>query len=235
MMAVIKRETGIVVLGIMFMAAQAIAGDAPILKTEQERESYVIGVGVARNLQRQNIEVDMDSLVRGLKDAQGGGKLLLTDIQIRTIMTKIQAVSRQKQEQAREAAAVENKKSGEAFLAQNRKKEGITTLPSGLQYKILKAGDGKKPTAADKVECRYRGTLLNGQEFDNSERSGQATVTFEVKGLVAGVREALLLMPVGSRWQLFIPSELAYGERGTGADIGPNATLIFEMELVAIK
>lgn len=234
-MAVIKRETGIVVLGIMFMAAQAIAGDAPILKTEQERESYVIGVGVARNLQRQNIEVDMDSLVRGLKDAQGGGKLLLTDIQIRTIMTKIQAVSRQKQEQAREAAAVENKKSGEAFLAQNRKKEGITTLPSGLQYKILKAGDGKKPTAADKVECRYRGTLLNGQEFDNSERSGQATVTFEVKGLVAGVREALLLMPVGSRWQLFIPSELAYGERGTGADIGPNATLIFEMELVAIK
>jgi FKBP-type peptidyl-prolyl cis-trans isomerase FklB len=131
-------------------------------------------------------------------------------------------------------AAEDNRKAGESFLAENKKKEGVVTLPSGLQYKVLKAGDGKKPTDADTVECHYRGTLINGTEFDSSYLTGQPA-TFKIAGVIPGWREALKLMPVGSKWQLFVPSQLAYGARGKGGSIGPNAALIFEVELLAIK
>ena len=127
-----------------------------------------------------------------------------------------------------------NKKEGEAFLAANKGKDGVVTLPSGLQYKILTAGTGPKPTASDSVVCNYRGTLINGTEFDSSYKRGQPA-TFPVTGVIKGWTEALQLMPVGSKWQLFIPSDLAYGERGAGADIGPNSTLIFEVELLSIE
>jgi FKBP-type peptidyl-prolyl cis-trans isomerase FklB len=129
---------------------------------------------------------------------------------------------------------VESKKEGDAFLAENKQKEGVVTLPSGLQYKIIKAGEGKKPKQEDTVVCHYRGTLINGTEFDGTHGPGEPA-TFKVTGVVPGWREALKLMPVGSKWQLFIPPVLAYGERGAGATIGPNATLIYEVELLAIK
>jgi FKBP-type peptidyl-prolyl cis-trans isomerase len=134
--------------------------------------------------------------------------------------------------QAKQAAGKDNKKAGEDFLAENKKKEGVVTLPSGLQYQILKAGEGRKPTTADTVEVSYRGTLVNGKEFDSS---GSDTRTFMLAGIIPGWREALQLMPVGSKWRLVVPSELAYGERGMGQAIMPNSTLIFEVELVAIK
>jgi FKBP-type peptidyl-prolyl cis-trans isomerase len=127
-----------------------------------------------------------------------------------------------------------NKKEGEAFLAANKSKPGVVTLPSGLQYKILTAGTGPKPTATDSVNCNYRGTLIDGKEFDSSYKRGKP-VTFPVTGVIKGWTEALQLMPVGSKWQLFIPSDLAYGDRGAGADIGPGATLVFEVELISIE
>ncbi len=142
-------------------------------------------------------------------------------------------VRKQQQEKMQEAGAA-NKTEGEAFLAANKSKDGVVTLPSGLQYKILTAGTGPKPTASDSVVCNYRGTLINGTEFDSSYKRGQPA-TFGVGQVIKGWTEALQLMPVGSKWQLFIPSSLAYGERGAGAEIGPNATLIFEVELLSIQ
>jgi len=169
-----------------------------------------------------------------LRDALSGAKLLMTEEDLRATLSAFQTEWKQKRAQALRLPAEENRKAGEAFLAENRSKEGVVTLPSGLQYKVLKAGDGKKPTEADTVECRYRGTLLNGNEFDSTDRAGKPA-TFKLSGVIPGWKEALQLMPVGSKWQLFIPSQLAYGEQGSGRYIGPNATLVFEVELLAIK
>jgi FKBP-type peptidyl-prolyl cis-trans isomerase FklB len=159
---------------------------------------------------------------------------LLTEEEARAAIMHLQAQLRQKQIEAMKLAGEKNQKAGEAFLAENKKKEGVVTLPSGLQYKILKAGEGKKPTAEDTVVCNYRGTLIDGTEFDSSYKRGEPA-TFPVRGVIKGWTEALQLMPVGSKWQLFIPPTLAYGERGAGAQIGPDATLIFEVELISIK
>jgi FKBP-type peptidyl-prolyl cis-trans isomerase FklB len=189
---------------------------------------------VARNFKRLGVDIDMDVLVKGLKDGTANQKLLMTEDDLRSTMTAYLEDLRQKQMAAMKALAEENKKKGDAFLAENKKKEGVVTLPSGLQYKIIKAGAGKKPAETDTVECKYRGTLIDGTEFDSSYRTGR-TAIFKVSGVIAGWREALKLMPVGSTWQLFIPPELAYGPMGTGRDIGPNATIIFEVELTAIK
>ena len=224
----------IVILGVLLLAGQLFAEEAPLLKTPKDKANYAIGVNMIGNIKQQGVEIDLDLVIKGMKDAQSGGKLLLTDEEIRTGIDQYQTSVRQKHSQMKAKAAEENKKAGEAFLAENMKKEGVVTLPSGLQYKILKAGDGKKPTDADTVECNYRGTLVNGTEFDSSKRSGKPA-TFKVGGVIPGWTEALKLMPVGSKWQLFVPSQLAYGERGKGGQIGPNATLIFEVELLAIK
>ncbi len=222
-------------LAMGLLVAQADAVEAPSLKTQKDMDSYSIGVGVAKNIQAQQIDVDLDILIKGLKDGLSGEKLLMTEEELRLTMKRMQAQTKMKLEQEQRIAALRNKKEGDAFLTENKKKEGVVSLPSGLQYKIIKAGNGKKPSEADTVECRYRGTLLNGTEFDNSDRSGQPSVTLPVKGLLPGVREALKLMPAGSKWQLFVPPALAYGERGSGQDIGPSATLIFEVELIAVK
>ena len=147
---------------------------------------------------------------------------------------EVQKQMQAKQQEKLKEAGDANKKEGEAFLAANKGKEGVVILPSGLQYKILKEGAGPKPTASDSVVCNYRGTLINGAEFDSSYKRGQPA-TFPVSGVIKGWTEALQLMAVGSKWQLFIPSELAYGERGAGADIGPSSTLIFEVELLSIE
>ena len=221
------------VLWVFLLAVQASAEEAQILKTQKEKMSYGIGVDLARNFKRQRIEVDLDLLVKGLRDGLSGEKLLMTEEDLRKIMSAFQAELRMKQRQARRMATKDNKQEGLAFLAENKTKEGVVTLPSGLQYQILKAGDGRKPTDADTVECHYRGTLINGTEFDGSSPGQPAT--FEVSKVIPGWREALKLMPIGSKWQLFILPQLAYGEWGMGGQIGPDATLIFELELLAIK
>jgi FKBP-type peptidyl-prolyl cis-trans isomerase len=172
-------------------------------------------------------------VVKGMKDALAGGKLLMSDEELRKTMGEFQKEMQQKQATAKAAAGENNKKEGEAFLAQNKKKEGVVTLKSGLQYKILKAGKGKKPSETDTVEVNYKGTLINGKVFDSSKPEQPAS--FKVNQVIPGWQEALKLMPAGSKWQLVIPPELAYKEQGAGPDIGPNATLIFEVELVAVK
>jgi len=216
------------------LTAQAGAQDPAPLKTPKEKLSYGIGADLGRNLQRLGVEIDTELLSKGLADALAGGKLRMSDDEIGATLNALQAQIQRKSAQAAGAAGEENKKAGEAFLAQNKSKEGVITLPSGLQYKILKAGNGKKPAATDSVECNYRGTLINGTEFDSSYKRGQPA-TFGVTQVIPAWQEALQLMPVGSKWQLFVPPALAYGERGAGREIEPNSTLIFEVELLGIK
>ncbi len=203
------------------------------LTTEKDKQSYAIGLNVGKSLHRDDIDVDPKIVLQGLQDAMAGGPVLLTDDQIKTVMTDLQTQVRQQQEAKRQALAETNKKDGAAFMAANATKPGVVTLPSGLQYKILTPGTGPKPTATDSVVCNYRGTLLDNTEFDSSYKRGQPA-TFPVTGVIKGWTEALQLMPVGSKWQLFIPPDLAYGERAQGP-IGPNATLVFEVELMSIE
>lgn len=208
--------------------------NAPELKTLQDRINYAIGVNLISNIRHQGIDIDLNLVMKGMQDAFLGRKIPMTDEELRTCISLYQTDVRQKQAKARAVASETNKKDGQAFLAENRKKEGVVTLPSGVQYRIIKAGEGKKPSDEDSVECHYRGTLISGTEFDSSYPKGHPA-TFKVNGVIPGWREALKLMPVGAKWQVFVPSQLAYGERGTGAFIGPNATLIFEVDLIAIK
>jgi len=222
-------------VGVALLAPQLSSQEPPTLTTQKQKVSYGIGVDVARNFKRLGIDLDLDVLVKALRDEYSGGKLLLTEEELRATMTAYRAELRQQQVAAMQQAAADNKKAGDAFLAENRTKEGVVTLPSGLQYKVLKEGSGPKPTDTDTVEVQYRGTLLDGTEFDSSYRRGQPGA-FKVKGgVIPGWSEALLLMPVGSKWQVVVPPQLAYGERGAGREIGPNATLVFEVELLAIK
>jgi len=196
---------------------------------------------MGKSMERDGVDVDPNVFLRGLKDALSNAKPLLTDDETQAVMLALQTEvqkTRQEQQKAQEEkmqqAAEKNKTEGEAFLAANKTKEGVVTLPSGLQYKILKQGTGAKPTASDSVVCNYRGTLIDGTEFDSSYKRGQPA-TFPVAQVIPAWTEALQLMPVGSKWQLFIPSELGYGARGAGAGIGPNATLVFDVELLSIK
>ena len=204
------------------------------LKTQKDKVSYGIGMNIGKNLQRDAVDVDTDLLSRGLKDALSGGKTLMNEEEYRATMTALQKEMMEKQAEAARKLAEKNKTEGEAFLAANGKKEGVVTLPSGLQYKVIQSGTGKTPKATDTVETNYRGTLVDGTEFDSSYKRGQ-TATFPVNGVIAGWTEALQKMKEGDKWQLFVPSNLAYGERGAGREIGPNATLIFEVELIAVK
>jgi FKBP-type peptidyl-prolyl cis-trans isomerase FklB len=213
----------------------ATATKTPLaLKSEKDKVSYAIGVNIGKSMRKDTVDVDPAIFSRGMKDALAGGKLLLTDDEIKATLTKLQTELRARQEVAMQKAGDINKKAGDDFLAQNKTKEGVVALPDGLQYKILKQGNGPKPAATDSVVCNYRGTLLDGTEFDSSYKRGQPA-TFPVNGVIKGWTEAVQLMPVGSKWQLFIPADLAYGNRGAGADIGPNATLIFEVELLSIQ
>ena len=204
------------------------------LKTDKDKASYAIGMNIGTTMRRQSVDVDPEILARGLKDAMAGGKTLMTEDEAKVTMTALQAQVRKTQEEKAQIAAEANKKEGDEFLAENKVKEGVVTLPSGLQYKVLTAGTGPKPTAADTVICNYRGTLLNGTEFDSSYKHGEP-ITIPVGRVIKGWSEALQLMPVGSKWQLFIPPDLAYGPRGAGNDIGPNSTIVFEVELISIK
>jgi FKBP-type peptidyl-prolyl cis-trans isomerase len=226
--------TCVLILGAWFSVSQAQSQETQNLKTQKDKASYAIGVDVARTFKRLGVDFDLEIMIRALRDVYSEKKLSMTEEELHTTMSAHIANLREKQATAIKKAAEENKKEGEAFLAENKTKEGVITLPSGLQYKVLKTGDGKKPADTDMVEVNYRGTLINGTEFDSSYKRGQPA-QFKVSAVVAGWREALKLMPVGSKWQLFIPSKIAYGERGAGSNIGPNQTLIFEVELLAIK
>jgi FKBP-type peptidyl-prolyl cis-trans isomerase FklB len=185
--------------------------------------------------------VDPAILSRGIKDVLTGGKPAMTDDEVRAKLMELskqvqaaQQEAQKKQQEANKVVGEKNRKEGDTFLSDNKSKEGVVALPSGLQYKILKAGDGPKPTAADTVTCNYRGTLIDGKEFDSSYKRGQPA-SFPVGGVIKGWTEALQLMPVGSKWQLFIPADLAYGDRQAGPDITPGSTLIFEVELLSIQ
>ncbi len=195
--------------------------------------SYAMGLELGRQLRNKLVDVDPDTAGRGLMDALRGDPPLLTDEEVRAAISDLQADMKRRIAEARGMGGADNRRAGAAFLAENGKKPGVVALPSGLQYRILRAGDGPRPTARDRVACRFRGTLLGGVEFDGSSDRG-SPVTFPVAGVIKGWSEALQLMPVGSRWQLFVPPELAYGDRGAGELIGPDATLIFEVELVSI-
>ncbi len=217
----------------LFLAGGVGAGDAPKLTDQKDKVSYSIGMDIGNNLKRQSIEIDPDLLLRGVKDAMSGGETLLTGEEARETLIALQKDLMAKEQERRNQVAEKNKKEGEAFLAENKGKEGVVTLPSGLQYKVVKPGDGPSPKETDNVETNYRGSLIDGTEFDSSYKRGQ-TVVFPVKGVIRGWTEALQLMKVGGKWQLYVPPELAYGERGAGP-IGPNATLIFDVELLSIK
>lgn len=216
-------------------AAKPPAAQEPSpFKTPTERRFYALGMEYGSQLRKNSVEVDTDLFIKGFKDAISGGKTLLTEEDARAAVTELSAEQKRKMAEARTAETEKNKKDGEAFLAENKKKDGVVALPSGLQYKILKTGEGEKPTAEDTIVCNYRGTLLNGTEFDSSDKHTQP-MKFPVKRVIKGWTEALQLMPVGSKWKLFIPSDLAYGERGVSTMIGPNATLIYEVELLSIQ
>jgi FKBP-type peptidyl-prolyl cis-trans isomerase FklB len=204
------------------------------LKTEKDKFSYALGMNLGSGLHKQSVDVDPAIFLRGLKDGLAAGKTLLTEQEAQATLVQMQNDLRKKAQEKTQQLAVSNKQTGDAFLASNKAQEGVITLPSGLQYKILKEGAGPKPAATDSVVCNYRGTLLDGTEFDSSYKRGQPA-TFQVNGVIKGWTEALQLMPVGSKWQLVIPSDLAYGERGAGQQIGPNSTLIFEVELLSIQ
>jgi FKBP-type peptidyl-prolyl cis-trans isomerase len=223
--------TWVVFLVIGLMSTQVSADHSPVLKTQKDMQSYAVGVELVRNYKRQGADLDLDIVMRGMKEALAGDKLLLTEEDLLTSLSMFTSELRRKKAGDRLMAQQDNKKNGEAFLAENKTKPGVVTLPSGLQYKILKAGEGKKPTDADTIECRFRGSRIDGTDLENpSERLD----TFKISAVIPGWREAIKLMSVGSKWQLFIPPQLGYGQRGSG-HIGPYETLIYEIELIEIK
>jgi FKBP-type peptidyl-prolyl cis-trans isomerase FklB len=211
------------------------------LKTLGDHISYLCGANLASHIRAVQIDIDVDWLDQGITDQFSGKKLALTDAEIKSLVEGVDAEIRKKQQAAiqeqmtkMKAQGDKNEKEGAAFLAKNKKAPGVKTLADGLQYKVLKAGTGKKPKSTNSVVCNYRGTLIDGTEFDSSAKHG-GPATFPVTGVIKGWTEALQLMPLGSKWRLFIPSSLAYGPTGAGGVIGPNATLIFDIELLKIK
>jgi len=229
-----KRRLAMAMCAAVALSGTAFAADAPELKTDKEKLSYSIGMDIGGNLKRQSVEVDPDLLAKGFKDSYGEGKTILTEDQARQAIADFQKTLMAKQAETMQKLSEKNKADGEKFLAENGKKEGVKTLPSGLQYKEITPGKGKSPKSTDTVTTHYKGTLIDGTEFDSSHKRGEPA-TFPVSGVISGWTEALQLMKEGAKWQLFVPSNLAYGERGAGREIGPNATLIFEVELISVK
>ncbi len=222
----------VVVLAVF--AGFANAQDKPVLKTDKDKVSYSIGLNMGTNFKRQAMDLDAKALAAGIVDGLSGGKPLLTEDEVRKVLTEFQKQMDSKAQQLAQQLADKNQKAGEAFLAENKKKPGVVTLPSGLQYKVIKEGTGKIPKASDTVTTHYRGTLIDGTEFDSSYQRNEPA-SFPVNGVIKGWTEALQLMKVGSKWQLVVPATLAYGMQGAGQLIGPNATLVFEVELLSIK
>ncbi len=204
------------------------------LSTQAEKVSYSIGLQMGKGLREQGIEVTPEILLAGLRDGTAGGTPRLTEEQMQTVMSAFQAEMIAKVRAKDSAATIENRKQGQDFLAANKTKPGVMTTPSGLQYKVITEGKGPRPTRSSSVTVHYRGTLLSGDEFDSSYKRNEP-VTFPLGGVIPGWVEGLQLMNAGSKYQFFIPSELAYGEHGSPPTIGPNATLVFEVELLSFK
>jgi len=224
----------IAVLAMGLIPVMAQAADSTPLKTQKDKVSYSIGLDIGEKLKKQSIEVDPELLARGIKDAISDAKPLLTEEEVQTVMTAFQQELQTAAMAHMKELGDKNMKEGDAYLAENKKKKGVVVLPSGLQYKVIKTGTGKKPKATDTVTTNYRGTLVDGTEFDSSYKRGEPA-SFPVSGVISGWTEALQLMPVGSKWVLYVPPNLAYGPRGAGQAIGPNATFIFEVELLSIQ
>jgi FKBP-type peptidyl-prolyl cis-trans isomerase FklB len=222
------------ILAVAFSAVALPAQDETSLKNPTEKLSYALGMDLGNQFRKQTVQVNPEVFLQGLKDAIAGSKTLLTEEQVRSQISELQNQMRTKYLVERATIGRTNKSEGEAFLAGNKSQPGVIALESGLQYRIIKAGDGQKPSLQDTVLCNYRGTLINGTEFDNSYKQNKPA-SFPVAKVIKGWTEALQRMPVGSKWQLFVPPSLAYGENGAGSVIGPNATLIFEVDLVAIQ
>ena len=221
------------ILAVGLLAGLVRAEDKAAFKDPKEKASYSIGANWGNSLKRQEVEVDLEATIKGLRDGLAG-KSVLTDQELREALSALNQEIRAKMEEKRKHLGETNKQEGEKFLAENKTEPGVITLPSGLQYKVLVEGSGESPKSNDVVTANYRGTLIDGTEFDSSSKSGQPLVR-PANMLIKGWTEALQLMKPGAKWELYVPSELAYGERGAGAQIGPNATLIFEMELVSFK
>jgi FKBP-type peptidyl-prolyl cis-trans isomerase FklB len=209
--------------------------------TDKDKSSYAIGVNLGNNFKMQGLDIDADVFAQGMKDAMAGGEMAMTEEEIKAAMDALQKQAMAKHQEMQKKQMEENaklaegaKQRGADFLAQNAKQPGVVTLPSGVQYKIVTEGSGPKPTASSTVTTHYRGTLLNGKVFDSSYDRGQPA-QFPVNGVIAGWTEVLQLMPVGSKWTVWIPSDKAYGDQGAGADIGPGETLAFDIELIAVQ
>lgn len=237
-----KTNNWILGLGIATLALTACnkmgtSGSSRDLKTQKDKVSYGIGMDIGRSFKQQSLDakdVDLTKVMAGIEDVLAGTKSALTDQELNQAMMAFQQQMMAKHDSLSRIKGEANQKAGEEFLAKNAKEPGIVTLPDGLQYQILKAGNGKKPDSTSTVTVHYRGTLVDGTEFDSSISRGQPA-TFPVKGVIKGWTEALQLMPAGSKWKIFLPPSLAYGPNGAGDKIGPNATLIFEVELISVN
>lgn len=207
------------------------AGD---LDNQKKKVSYAIGLDIGKNFKERAMDLDMEILIQGLRDAQGSGQPLLGKDEIQKVMTQFQQDMMKAEQEKKMGQALVNKAKEAAFLAENAKKPGIKVTASGLQYMVISTGTGPLPKVTDTVKVHYRGTLLDGTEFDSSYKRNQPAV-FPLNGVIKGWTEALQLMKVGSKWQVFLPSSLAYGEQGAGQVIGPNATLVFDVELLGIE
>jgi FKBP-type peptidyl-prolyl cis-trans isomerase FklB len=225
------KKNLVLVLLLIFVATAAYAQDA--LKTDQEKLGYAIGMNIGLGMKQKNVEADLDQIVAGLKASYKGEEMLLSEQEMGEILTAYQQEMQQKMMAEAAAAATENTKLAEAFLTENGKKDGVKTLPSGLQYKVITEGSGASPKPESTVEVHYKGTLIDGTEFDSSYKRGEPA-SFPVGGVIPGWTEALQLMKEGGKWELAIPPALAYGERGAPPVIPPNSALVFEVELLKI-
>lgn len=217
---------------ILLFSVPAIASAQP--ETLEQKAAYALGVDIAESFKKQGIKLDSNNIIQGLKDGLSGNKTAITKAEMTQALNDFKAQLIEKQKKELKVVAGKNKELGDAFLAENKTKQGVITLDSGLQYKVISKGDGAAPKATDKVTTHYRGTLIDGTEFDSSY-SRNKPATFPVNGVISGWTEALQLMHEGDKWQLFIPADLAYGERSVGAKIKPNSTLIFDIELIKVN
>jgi len=218
----------------LLTAGAALAEGTNLFKNDPEKIGYAIGLNIGKNWKQQELDVDYEMLVRGIKDAKAGGATLLTETEERETLNKLSQELRAKYAEKQRRLSEQNKTNGEAFLAANKAKPGIITLPNGLQYKVLDEGKGDAPKPEDTVEVNYRGSLIDGTEFDSNAKTGKPFTT-PANRVIRGWTEALTRMKPGAKWQLFIPADLAYGERGSPPKIGPNATLLFDVELLSFK
>lgn len=221
------------IMGLAMSTAMA-ASDATSLATDKDKLSYSIGVDLGKNFKNQGIEVNPETLAKGMQDGMSSDHVQLSDEQMKDVLSKFQKELMAKRSAEFSKKAEENKTKGQSFLSSNKSKAGVVVLPSGLQYKIVQEGNGTKPGKADTVTVEYTGTLIDGTVFDSTEKSGKPA-TFQVSQVIPGWTEALQLMSPGSTWEVYVPSDLAYGSRSVGGPIGPNETLIFKIHLISVK